>query len=64
MMDRSDGHSDETFKKWSSRTACSLRRTASNMRCVEQLMRAKTIHKTWNMAQRANTCKVTHMANA
>ena len=58
-MASSDGRSDKIFLKWSSRTACSLGRTSSNMRCVEQLIRAKTIcmAKTWNVVQRFNTCK-------
>ena len=30
----SDGHSDETFQKWSSRTPCSLRGTTNGMRRV------------------------------
>ncbi len=36
MMEPSDGRSEEILPKWSPRTACSLRRTTSSMRCVEQ----------------------------
>ena len=64
MVGLPDGRSDETFPKWSSRTACSLRRTASN-RCVEQLTHAKTIcmAKTWDMVRRTSTCEAAHMGN-
>ncbi len=65
MRGPQDGCPDEIFQKWSSRTACSLRRTVSNVRCVEQPTHAETIcmTKTWDMVQRANACETANLVN-